>query len=496
LRFDEDYQMPLSPVDRFLKEYSKRLDDREAAIIIGAGLSIPAGLKNWVELLRDVADELSLDIDKETDLVALAQFHFNKHKVRTRLNQLLVDEYGKDVPVTENHQLIANLPIETVWTTNYDCLIEKAFREAGKKCEAKITPANFSTTIRGKDATVYKMHGDVSQPQDAVLMKEDYELYNHEKPGGINREVYTNALKGDLVSNTFLFLGFSFTDPNIDYILSRIRALMGHNPRQHYCIMKRPNKPADSSGEDQANYDYEMRRLELRTGDLRRYGIEAVMVDDYAEITDILRALNKLAHRNNVFVSGSANDYSPFDQSRVENLLRMIGQALIKDGLNLVSGLGLGVGGTVLLGALEQVYGASDAAMSDRVVMRPFPQLAPADPQRAHLYTRYRKDMIANVGYVVFVCGNKLNVTTGATEPSPGVFEEFSIAKQLGKYPIPLGATGSASKSIWDEVIASPAQFYGYIDVTKYLQILGDASKTNDEWVSAILSIIKRTSNK
>jgi hypothetical protein len=174
----------------------------------------------------------------------------------------------------------------------------------------------------------------------------------------------------------------------------------------------------------------------------------------------------------------------------------MIGQALIKDGLNLVSGLGLGVGGTVLLGALEQVYGASDAAMSDRVVMRPFPQLAPADPQRAHLYTRYRKDMIANVGYVVFVCGNKLNVTTGATEPSPGVFEEFSIAKQLGKYPIPLGATGSASKSIWDEVIASPAQFYGYIDVTKYLQILGDASKTNDEWVSAILSIIKRTSNK
>ena len=144
-----------------------------------------------------------------------------------------MDEYGQDLPVTENHRLIARLPVETVWTTNYDRLIEKAFRGAGKRCEAKVASENFGITLRGKDVTVYKMHGDVSQPQDAMLTKEDYELYN------VHREVFTNALKGDLVNKTFLFLGFSFTDPNIDYILSRIRVLLAANPRQHYCIMKR-----------------------------------------------------------------------------------------------------------------------------------------------------------------------------------------------------------------------------------------------------------------
>lgn len=91
----------------FLKEYGKALDNREAALLIGAGLSAGTGLKTWPDLLRDVASELKLDVDKEPDLVALAQFHVNEKRVRTCLNQLLVDEYDQDVPITENHELVA-----------------------------------------------------------------------------------------------------------------------------------------------------------------------------------------------------------------------------------------------------------------------------------------------------------------------------------------------------------------------------------------------------
>jgi hypothetical protein len=112
-----------------------------------------------------VAKDLRLDIDKETDLVALAQYHVNeKRGIRTSLNPLLVDEYSEDKPVTENHKLIAGLPVETIWTTNYDQLIEKAFREAGKIYDVKIATANFSTTQLGREVTIYKMHGDITQP--------------------------------------------------------------------------------------------------------------------------------------------------------------------------------------------------------------------------------------------------------------------------------------------------------------------------------------------
>lgn len=484
--------MPSSATNKFVsfnKEFVKALDDRRAALFIGSGMSRDAGMPTWSDLLRDVASELNLDVDKEADLVALAQFHINEKRVRSRLNQLIVDEYGRDVPVTANHHLIATLPIETVWTTNYDTLIERGFHEAGKRCDVRITKGNFSAPPRGKDVTIYKMHGDVSMPEDATLTKDDYEIYS------TKHEIFSSALRGDLVTKTFLFLGFSLTDPNIDYILSRIRLLMGQDAQQHYCVMRWPDKPK-RGGKAKAQYDYDMVRLQLRISDLKRYGIEALMIDRYDEVTEILQTLNKRAHRKNVFVSGSAHTYAPLDQQRVDGLAHLIGQQLIKRDYNLVSGFGLGIGGTVLIGAAEEVYRSQNASLADRVVMRPFPQLAPDNPNRQALYTNYRRDMLSTVGYAVFLCGNKLDAKTGKTVAADGARQEFKISQELGKVPIPVGATGDVAKEIWDEVMAAPTKFYPGVDVIKHLVVLGDTSKTNAQLVDAVFAIIRATSER
>jgi hypothetical protein len=129
--------------------------------------------------------------------------------------------------------------------------MEQAFQEAHKRPDVKITQENLATTLPKRDVTIYKMHGDISPPQEAVLTKEDYETYNEK------RALFSDLLKGDLISKTFLFLGFSFTDPNIDYILSRIRTLLGQNQRDHYCIMRRILKP---KGGGKARAKYEMTR--------------------------------------------------------------------------------------------------------------------------------------------------------------------------------------------------------------------------------------------
>ena len=103
--------------------------------------------------------------------------------------------------------------------------------ERHRRPDVKTTKENLAITLPNRDVVIYKMHSDCRQPQDAVLTKEDYETYSEK------REVFSTALKGDLVERTFLFLGFSFTDPNIDYILSRIRGLLGQNQRGHYCVI-------------------------------------------------------------------------------------------------------------------------------------------------------------------------------------------------------------------------------------------------------------------
>jgi hypothetical protein len=79
-------------------------------------------------------------------------------------------------------------------------------------------PQQLVVTRPDRDMIVYKMHGDVDHRSDAVLSKDDYERYP------IKMRQFVESLRGDLISKTFMFLGFSFSDPNIDYSLkSRTR---------------------------------------------------------------------------------------------------------------------------------------------------------------------------------------------------------------------------------------------------------------------------------
>jgi NAD-dependent SIR2 family protein deacetylase len=224
----------MATVEEFIRTYAKAISDRNAVVLVGAGLSIPAGLVNWKELMRSIASEIGLDVEREHDLVAVAQYHLNERGGRQRINQTLVNEFSERAQVTENHRILARLPISTYWTTNYDHLLEDALKGEGKRADVKITAESLATTLSGRDAVVYKMHGDVSDAAKAVLTKDDYESYSTTRRG----QLFSTALRGDLVSKTFLCLGFSFSDPNLDYILGRIRVLLEGNRREHYCLMR------------------------------------------------------------------------------------------------------------------------------------------------------------------------------------------------------------------------------------------------------------------
>jgi Sir2- and TIR-associating SLOG family/SIR2-like domain len=465
----------------FVNHFARELQSGDAGLFVGAGLSVPSGFVNWKALMRDVATELGLDIERESDLIALAQYHVNDRNGRDRINRLLVDEFTKDAKLTDNHKLIALLPIKTIWTTNYDELLESAFREAHRRPDVKITNENLATTMPNRDVVIYKMHGDCRQPQDAVLTKEDYETY------GQKREVFSTALKGDLVERTFLFLGFSFTDPNIDYILSRIRGLLGQNQRTHYCLMKRPNIPKSLGGAEQAEYEYQKRKLELRIADLARYQIQAVMIDEYSEVTEILTELKRRSHLTNVFVSGSSHVFEPLGKARLESLCARIGREIIERNLNLVSGLGVSVGGAVTLGALERIH--SKNLTLQRLSLFPFPQQQPEFSSQEKFFDTYRRNMLSNAGFAIFISGNRPH-PDGVVKNSSGVMREFEIATELDVIPIPLGASGWTARSIWEVVSEHQTKYYGSRDVKEALATLGQENRSDSEYVDAIFKMI------
>ena len=245
----------------FIRDIIKELEEENVAVFAGAGLSMPAGYVSWGELLKPIAEELGIDIKKEYDLVSIAQYYLNENGGhRSELNRRLIEVFTQNTNTTENHKILARLPIKHYWTTNYDKLIEQSIEEQSKKVDVKYTKKHLSITIPKRDAIIYKMHGDISSPDDAILTKDDYESYH------VKMDLYLSTLKGDLLNKTFIFLGFSFTDPNLDYILSRVR-LAGISSKRHFNFTKKVIKKDD---EDFADFEYRKRKQELFIGDLKR----------------------------------------------------------------------------------------------------------------------------------------------------------------------------------------------------------------------------------
>lgn len=472
--------------DRFVDLYATALGQGDAALFVGAGMSRPAGFVDWRGLLRELAEDLGLDIDRESDLIAVAQYHVNTAGGRARLNQAIMDEFTKDAVPSDAHEIVARLPIKTIWTTNYDTLIEDAFRAAGKRLDVKDVARSIAVTMPRRDGVLYKMHGDIRDPGKAVLTKEDYETYS------LTRQPFATALEADLLTKTFLFLGFSFTDPNLDYVLARIRGLLGEHQREHFCLM-RPPGDEPGRGEDRAEWEYARRKFDLRVADLRRYSIQTVLVEDHADIPKILAELDRRVRTRSVFISGSTAEYGEFGKARLEEFLRRLGARLVARSLRIVSGLGLGVGGAVVLGAMEQMYRPNAeglGATEDLLAIRPFPIGIENPEKRARVWTQHRRHMLSEVGAAVFVAGNRLD-DDGVIE-APGVHEEFSIALDADVTPIPVGATGFAARSLWSEVVGNRLRYFGDLDVARELEVLGAIESSVDDLVAAVLSIIER----
>lgn len=439
-------------IEHFISDYADEIVNGNAALFAGAGFSKEVGFVDWKGLLKDAADEMKLNIEKEDDLISVAQYYVNENG-RAGINSIIGNEFLQDREPGENHKIVARMPIQSYWTTNYDSLLEDALTNEGKTVDVKFCNSHLSRTVPNRNVIVYKMHGDKSLPSDAVLIKDDYERYYKKQAP------FVTALCGELVAKTFLFVGFSFSDPNLDYILSRMRVEYGENVRkQHYALFKEVGR-YDCINEDEYNYNFNKQKLFFE--DLKkRYSIKPIIVKEYSEITQILKCIEDRINIKSIFISGSASDYGDsWEKQEATEFIESLSGKLIQNGFNIVSGFGLGVGSSVITGALKQIYMYDKQIDSKRLLLRPFPQGIVDDNTRKLLWTKYRQDMISHAGISIFMFGNKVD-ENGNIVNANGMEEEFEISKKCGKIIVPLGCTGYEAQKIWSEVSANYKEYY------------------------------------
>jgi hypothetical protein len=475
--------MPISS-QRLISSYVAAMHEGDAALFIGAGMSHGSGFVDWKGLMRECAKELGLNVDLEHDLVAVAQYYLNREMDRSRLNQILIDQFTKPVTKGENHRIIARLPISTIWTTNFDSLIEDSIKAANRIVDVKSRDEDIATHKKGREVIVYKMHGDVAMPDKAIICKDDYERYAK------HHQVFQNALEGDLVNKTFLFLGFSFTDPNLEYMLGHLRSLLENSKREHYAIMREVREDKSKGRAGLGSFKYAKNKQKLQIQDLQRYSIQTHLIKKFSDVTEILGLIEQRYNQSNIFVSGSAHAFGEFREDRMRELCVRLGERLMEENYKLVNGYGLNIGSSVVKGALLKLYENGDSAFEKHLILRPFPRNLPSASSESDFNRKYREDMISKCEFAIFIAG-----TSRSNRVSAGVLEEYEIVRNLGKFPIPIGATGFAARHIWEKMQPQIKAIYHGAISSGLFQRLNNPNANNERLLDTAFEIIDKISN-
>lgn len=430
----------------FVKEFAKNLKLGKASFFIGSGMSRPAGYIGWKDVLRDCATEIGLDVEKEKkDLISLAQYYTNKNQ-RTRINSIIKESFAdaNGVP-KEAHELIASLPITDIWTTNYDTLIERALKQQDILTTIITDDESYRDVDNRAKVKIYKIHGTVSQASKCVITRSDYEAFSQK------HDIVLSELKGAMCSKSFLFLGYSFSDTDIQHILTKIRLIYNkENPQRHYCIVEKLKKSDYSKEED---YNYDVKKQEHHISDMETYGIKIVLVDSYDEIKDILVEIQKRVYLDYVCISGAYEKSNSLAENRISPVAQGITALLIRKGLKIRTGYGKSLGCDIVEGGFEACTKNSISlakSFNENIFLYPFPFRKTNSETKATLYSLIRKNMISKTRIMLIISGEKCGRNSKGTE------EEYKIAREQGNLIIPIATTGGFARKAWDDLNLIP----------------------------------------
>jgi len=211
----------------------------EGAYFLGSGISVKSGLPNWFDLMKDIAHSIRLILTKEDDLTRIAQYSINaSNGNRGPLYGYLKRALSpKTLFPNPYHEAIKRTNIKTIWTTNFDTLLEKVI--SNTRLVIRANDIDITSGIPEFDIELLKIHGciDHTRPDEIVLTQEDFENFS------IHRPALSERLKHDLLKNSILFIGYSYRDPNISTILVEARRLSSGITREHFFITKLEKDP-------------------------------------------------------------------------------------------------------------------------------------------------------------------------------------------------------------------------------------------------------------
>ncbi|MFH0822368.1 MAG: SIR2 family protein, partial [Pseudomonadota bacterium] len=303
-----------SPFHTPLVALSDALRRKKLIVVVGAGASISAGLPSWNELVAPMRPELGLPKESEKqdprllDPLYVAEMYEQKLG-RASLLRKVLDSIGRVTTPSEVHKALARLDVHTIFTTNYDDLMERALEAQGKDYHVTYRDGAYAYTPSSAQTTVIKLHGDIKDPSELVLTKSEVFRYRATHPNLLEE------FKGSLKKNTALFIGTSMIDPNLEAMFELSLMDLPRNAVRHYILVKDWNE-----------------NLKLY---YERHYLVPVPLSNWSEAVEFLDELNRRAGVSPAEqlspISGTPTDYIAVKQETFQGLLAQADKGLAEE---------------------------------------------------------------------------------------------------------------------------------------------------------------------
>lgn len=192
----------------------------QVSLFLGAGFSLKAGAPSCKLLTERILNDIEEDerqwyANHPLDVLAKEYIDYNDGN-RTKLIELLRPLFDFPIVDFSDHQSLAAIPhFRRIFTTNYDCLLEKAY---GDSCIVVKRNEDVHNANAAR-ATVFKIHGDFDYPDDLLITKDDYfDFYRSQR-----NELIWDVVKAEFASHPILFIGYSLEDDNIYTLIKRVK---------------------------------------------------------------------------------------------------------------------------------------------------------------------------------------------------------------------------------------------------------------------------------
>ena len=218
------------------QELINKIISGQCVIFIGAGASIDAQAPSSSQLAKELNEQF---LDRKYVNESLNKISSYMETMpglgRATAIRYIIDKLSKLEP-SEGHLLIPKFNWASIYTTNYDTLIEKAYSKFGINYKPIIFNSDlFINNNENKNENenqqlIYKPHGCISRPDSFILTEDDYYKCSE------NRTAIFRQLEIHKYRSTFLFVGYSFSDFNLSKIWFDIRKETGEFTQWSYAL--------------------------------------------------------------------------------------------------------------------------------------------------------------------------------------------------------------------------------------------------------------------